>query len=87
MSKSMPRLTRRTLRVIDAIAAVPDQCGADLGRRTGFGSGTLYPMLMRLEEAGWISSAWEPGDPRELGRPRRRFYRMTDEGRAATAVV
>lgn len=72
---------------MDAIAAVPDQSGADLGRRTGFGPGTLYPMLMRLEEAGWLDSAWEPGDPRAMGRPRRRLYRITDAGRSASASV
>jgi DNA-binding PadR family transcriptional regulator len=37
-------------------------------------------MLARLEAAGWLSSEWEAIDPREAGRPRRRFYRLTASG-------
>lgn len=41
-------------------------------------SGVLYPILHRMEEAGWIASEW--ADP-EGSYPRRRVYRVTDEGR------
>jgi PadR family transcriptional regulator, regulatory protein PadR len=38
---------------------------------------SLYPLLYRLEERGWIQGAWvEKPDER-----RRRFYRLTAEGR------
>jgi DNA-binding PadR family transcriptional regulator len=43
-------------------------------------SGTLYPLLYRLEAFGWLDSRWESGDPTVLGRPRRRYYRITGEG-------
>ncbi len=43
-------------------------------------SGTLYPILLRFEKAGFLESRWERDRPEDLGRPRRRFYRMTREG-------
>jgi DNA-binding PadR family transcriptional regulator len=55
--------------------------GADVGRAANLKSGTLYPILLRLENAGWVNSKWEEGDPRVLGRPRRRYYWMTGVGR------
>ena len=45
-------------------------------------SGTLYPLLLRFEAAGWLTSEWEDVDPKEVGRPRKRFYRLTPTGRA-----
>ena len=39
--------------------------------------GTLYPALVRLEQRGWIQSAWGVSDS---GR-RARFYTLTDAGR------
>jgi len=41
-----------------------------------------YPILFRLEEAEWVVSRWEDGDPRKLGRPRRRLYQLTGIGEA-----
>jgi DNA-binding PadR family transcriptional regulator len=57
-----------------------DVSGADIGRVTNLLSGTLYPILLRLEKARWVESSWEVEDPHELGRPRRRFYRLTALG-------
>ena len=55
-------------------------CGADFINEAGLFSGTLYPLLERLEEKGIVSSQWEEIDPREAGRPRRKFYRLTGVG-------
>ncbi len=41
-----------------------------------FGEGTLYPLLYKLEERGWIKGAWESG----VGQRRRRVYRITARG-------
>jgi PadR family transcriptional regulator PadR len=62
--------------------------GADIARATKLASGTLYPILFRLERAKWVESQWETGDPEVLGRPRRRFYQVTPLGaqRAKMAV-
>jgi PadR family transcriptional regulator PadR len=54
--------------------------GAGIARITQLPSGTLYPILMRLEQANWVQSVWEDGDPHELGRPRRRLYSITAFG-------
>ena len=43
--------------------------GLELIRATGRASGTLYPILARLEDAGWVESEWERVDPSEAGRP------------------
>jgi PadR family transcriptional regulator, regulatory protein PadR len=85
-----PRLTTQTLRVLGALMSRPEAelSGAEIGRTTKLPTGTLYPILLRLDEAGWVKSRWEDGDPHILGRPRRRFYRVTALGeRNATAAV
>ena len=43
-------------------------------------SGTIHPILARLEQVGWLESHWEDVDPSEKGRPRRRYYRLTSDG-------
>jgi len=42
---------------------------------------SLYPLLYRLEERGWIAGRWVE----QAGERRRRFYRVTAEGRRALA--
>lgn len=54
--------------------------GAELSKLAKIGSGTLYPLLQRMENAGWLASKWEDIDPSEAGRPRRRFYKLTAPG-------
>ena len=76
------RRSRTALLVLTELAAVPGVplSGTDLHRRTGVRLSTLYPLLTRLEGYGWLSSAWEDIDPVREGRPRRRLYRLTEEG-------
>lgn len=54
--------------------------GLDLIRRSGVKSGTLYPVLYRLETAGWVVGEWEGIDEAAEGRRRRRYYELTGEG-------
>jgi PadR family transcriptional regulator len=77
-----PQLTAPTLKVLATLLNNrPDALsGADIGRATKLQSGTLYPILLRLEQAGWLESYWESESPQELGRPRRRFYQLTAIG-------
>jgi PadR family transcriptional regulator, regulatory protein PadR len=77
-----PRITAQTIKVLAALMSHTqgEVSGSQIGRTTGLASGTLYPILFRLEEAGWVESRWETEDPHELGRPRRRFYKITGVG-------
>lgn len=60
--------------------------GFDIMDATGLPSGTVYPALRRLERRGLVQGRWEEGvDPSVEGRPRRRFYALTAEGRARVA--
>lgn len=82
MGTDEPRITTQTLRVLAALMSpMQDEVsGAEIGRATKLASGTLYPILLRLEEAGWVKSRWEVGDPHKLGRPRRRLYKIGGVG-------
>jgi PadR family transcriptional regulator PadR len=57
--------------------------GLELMKATGLPSGSLYPVLARLERAGWVQSRCEQIDPVAEGRPARRYYELTPEGLAA----
>jgi PadR family transcriptional regulator, regulatory protein PadR len=59
--------------------------GYDIAQRTGLRSGTLYPILARLAERGYLATKWEE-DPPE-GRPRRHLYQLTGDGVARAADV
>jgi PadR family transcriptional regulator PadR len=71
--------SRQTHAVLDELLADPtvERYGFDLARATGLASGTLYPILMRLEERGLLAARWEFAE----GRPRH-VYRLTAEGLA-----
>ena len=82
MSTDQPRMTGPTLKVLATLMSSTwdELSGAEIARATKLASGTLYPILLRLEQAGWLASRWETEDPKELGRPRRRFYQVTAAG-------
>ena len=50
--------------------------------RVRFKVASLYPLLYRLEERGWIAGRWVE----KAGERRRRFYRLTPEGRRTLAA-
>lgn len=78
-----PRMSRASLKVLQFIFAQglrAELCGADIRNATGVNSGTLYPLLLRFEKAGWLKSRWEDVDPSEIGRPRKRLYKITGLG-------
>lgn len=62
--------------------------GFALAEATGLPSGTIYPILRRLEDDGFIKSRWAEVDT-GTQRRRRRYYELTGEGRRAaqTATV
>ncbi|MEX2548949.1 MAG: PadR family transcriptional regulator [Nitriliruptoraceae bacterium] len=65
-----------------------DGYGFDIMRTTGLASGTVYPILRRLEAGGLVASRWEdPALAHEKGRPPRCYYRPTAEGRSELATA
>jgi DNA-binding PadR family transcriptional regulator len=77
-------MTSSVLKVVAALLADPntERYGLDLMQDTRLPSGTLYPILVRLERTGWVQSRWETNDPVAQGRPNRRYYRLTGQGAA-----
>jgi PadR family transcriptional regulator, regulatory protein PadR len=67
-------------RVLEAFLDDPaaSRYGYDLMKAAGLKSGTLYPMLSRLEHEKLVTSGWET--PRHQGERPRRYYRLTGEG-------
>ncbi len=62
--------------------------GLRIAKETGLPTGSVYPILVRLQQAGWLESEWEDIDPAVEQRPARRFYRLTTRGaQRAQAVV
>jgi DNA-binding PadR family transcriptional regulator len=60
--------------------------GFEIMRATHLPSGTVYPLLRRLEASGLVDSRWEDaGKAQGEGRPTRRYYQPTPAGRAALA--
>ncbi|MEA3031294.1 MAG: PadR family transcriptional regulator, regulatory protein PadR [Sphingomonadales bacterium] len=57
--------------------------GYDLSKETQLKSGTLYPLLMRFAERGWVEARWTGAAA--PGRPPRHIYRLTAEGRRVAA--
>jgi PadR family transcriptional regulator PadR len=78
-------LVRVTAPTIDVLAALLDHEGPAWGllviKATGRPSGTVYPILERLESRGWVESTWD--DDAAHSGPRRRSYAFTPDGRAA----
>ena len=72
------RITGSTMKVLDMFLKNfnSEVSGAEIAKKTGLMSGTLYPILRRLEKHGWLSSYWEEIDASEAGRPRRRLYTL-----------
>jgi PadR family transcriptional regulator PadR len=81
------RTSKQTLKLLAALTkgASNWHYGYALARETGLQSGTLYPILMRLEERGWLETQWETPPPG--GRPPRHMYRLTSGGRASAVAA
>jgi PadR family transcriptional regulator PadR len=76
-------MTLATRLVLSALLADPahQHYGYELLKATRLKSGSLYPILERLERQGWIVGHWEsPQDGVIAGRPPRRYYRLTGTG-------
>ena len=75
------RLTYPTALVLQALLDGHHH-GFDVIYATGLPSGTVYPILRRLDAEGYVRSRWEKdGEARKEQRPPRRYYELTAGGR------
>jgi PadR family transcriptional regulator, regulatory protein PadR len=76
------KLSAAGLRLVSLFVQYPAKrwSGTEITKVTKIGSGTLYPLLAKLEAAKWLTPEWENIDPSEEGRPRRRYYKLTAIG-------
>jgi PadR family transcriptional regulator, regulatory protein PadR len=84
-----PRMTLPTQLVLRELLTDPDRAmyGLEICAAAGLPSGTIHPILARLERVGWLESSWEEVDPHEKGRPRRRYYRLNPNGIATVQAA
>lgn len=74
------RLTHATALILQALAS-GSRHGFQIMEVTGLPSGTVYPVLRRLEREAAVESEWEAEEQaRDAGRPARRVYRLTESG-------
>ena len=60
--------------------------GFEIMRAAHLPSGTVYPLLRRMEAAGLVESRWEDAEvAQNEGRPPRRYYAVTPAGASALA--
>jgi PadR family transcriptional regulator PadR len=58
--------------------------GTEIMDSTDLRSGTVYPILAKLEELGWVVSNWEDQSlAAAQKRPARRYYRLTGLGESS----
>lgn len=83
MQKRSRRLSDQTVAVLAVLANKRGDWlyGLQLAAATDLKSGSLYPILARLNERGFVESQWL--EPEKPGRPPRHAYRITGAGRAA----
>src|SRR3954471_13875305 len=84
-----PRMTIPTQLVLEALLRDPERelYGIEIGEGAVLRSGTVHPILARLEGLGWLTSRWEDIDPQVEGRPPRRYYPLTAEGALAARAA
>lgn len=78
------KMTRHVLRLLSVLVNHPkrDYYGLEIAEEIGTAYGNILPVLMRLEKAGWLEAEWENVDPVVAGRPKRKYYRLSNEGMA-----
>jgi PadR family transcriptional regulator, regulatory protein PadR len=78
-------MTYQTALVLEALAAGRHH-GFDIMDATDLPSGTIYPILRRLDDEGFVRSRWERETvARREQRPPRRYYELTAAGESRLA--
>ena len=55
-------------------------CGSDVMKELKLPSGTVYPILARMNKHGWLTRELEEVDPKVVNRPQRHYYIVTQAG-------
>lgn len=80
MVRQIKNLSIPAISVLTAISR-GSRYGFELMDKTGLASGTVYPILGRLSDAGLVSSRWERYQTaRNARRPARKYYETTALG-------
>jgi PadR family transcriptional regulator len=74
------KCSRQTIDLLATLLEQPRtwQHGYKLSKDTGLPSGTLYPILMRLSDRGYLDHKWMESP--DAGVPPRHAYRLTAKG-------
>jgi DNA-binding PadR family transcriptional regulator len=82
------RTTHSTALVLQALLN-GHRHGFDIMAASGLASGTVYPILRRLEREGLARASWEAiSAARDAQRPPRRYYELSSSGaRAAREMI
>lgn len=78
-----PRVPTYNMLLILGLLLTPKRdewCGADIMRESKIACGSVYPILRTLEHNGVVAGRSEDIDPRQAGRPRKRYYALTQKG-------
>ena len=82
--EDLARLTPATIDVLRVLSAAKTPVwGLQIVKSTERPSGSVYPILERLENIGWIASEWESDEARSGAR--RRYFHLQDEARVVAA--
>jgi PadR family transcriptional regulator, regulatory protein PadR len=82
----LSRITEATVAVLEVLSQSDEPCwGLLIIKSSGKPAGSVYPILDRLESAGWVTSSWE--DDATRSGPRRRYYELTQGGASAAAAA
>jgi PadR family transcriptional regulator PadR len=84
----MPLLSVQTQAILAALLqdVTRPRYGLEMAKEAGLPSGTIYPILARLEREGWVESEQEDIDASVAGRRPRRYYHLTGAGASVASA-
>ena len=94
IDRATPRMTAPMVILLQVLLEEERQAltAVQIHAKTALGVGTIFTLLDRLAEYGWVESRWEEENKRAeraTGSPRRRYYSLSFGGaaRARTAIT
>jgi len=85
----MGPIQRVTASTVDVLAVLLEahepMWGLAIAKQSGRTPASIYPILSRLEDGGWVVGSWDIEE--ERSGPRRRLFVYTDAGRSGAQLV